>query len=53
MVGPPYDADNLYGWAKLMAEMTLRAYTDETGHEVRQLPVTSRSTANGDTKTTP
>lgn len=31
MVGPPYDADNLYGWAKLMAEMTLRAYTDETG----------------------
>ena len=31
MVGPPYDADNLYGWAKLMAEMTLRAYTEETG----------------------
>jgi nucleoside-diphosphate-sugar epimerase len=31
MVGPPYDADNMYGWAKLMAEMTLRAYTDETG----------------------
>ena len=26
MVGPPYDADNTYGWAKLMAEMTLRAY---------------------------
>ena len=24
--GPPYDADNMYGWAKLMAEMTLRAY---------------------------
>ena len=24
--GPPYDADNLYGWAKLMAEMTLQAY---------------------------
>lgn len=23
-VGPPYDADNMYGWAKLMAEMTLR-----------------------------
>jgi nucleoside-diphosphate-sugar epimerase len=21
-VGPPYDADNMYGWAKLMAEMT-------------------------------
>jgi len=31
MVGPPYDADNLYGWAKLMAEMTLRAYYAETG----------------------
>ncbi len=26
MVGPPYDADNMYGWAKLMGEMTLRAY---------------------------
>jgi nucleoside-diphosphate-sugar epimerase len=25
MVGPPYDADNLYGWAKLMTEMTLQA----------------------------
>lgn len=31
MVGPPYDADNLYGWAKLMAEMTLRSYYVETG----------------------
>lgn len=31
MVGPPYDADNMYGWAKLMAEMTLRAYVTETG----------------------
>jgi nucleoside-diphosphate-sugar epimerase len=31
MVGPPYDADNLYGWAKLMAEMTLRAYHEEAG----------------------
>ena len=31
MVGPPYDADTMYGWAKLMAEMTLRAYTEETG----------------------
>ena len=31
MVGPPYDADNMYGWAKLMAEMTLRAYTEERG----------------------
>jgi nucleoside-diphosphate-sugar epimerase len=31
MVGPPYDADGMYGWAKLMAEMTLRAYAAETG----------------------
>ena len=31
LVGPPYDADNLYGWAKLMAEMTLRSYYTETG----------------------
>ncbi|HET8926153.1 MAG TPA: NAD-dependent epimerase/dehydratase family protein [Candidatus Acidoferrum sp.] len=29
--GPPYDADNLYGWAKLMAEMTLRAFHQEFG----------------------
>lgn len=31
MVGPPFDADNMYGWAKLMAEMTLRAYCSEWG----------------------
>ena len=31
MVGPPYDADNMYGWAKLMAEMTLKAYHKEWG----------------------
>jgi nucleoside-diphosphate-sugar epimerase len=29
--GPPYDADNLYGWAKLMGEMTLRAYHQDHG----------------------
>jgi nucleoside-diphosphate-sugar epimerase len=29
--GPPYDADNTYGWAKLMAEMTLQAYHRECG----------------------
>lgn len=29
--GPPYDADNMYGWAKLMAEMTLQAYYRERG----------------------
>ena len=31
MVGPPFDADNMYGWAKLMAEMTLRAYHKDWG----------------------
>ncbi len=31
MVGPPYDADNMYGWAKLMAEMSLRAYCKDWG----------------------
>ena len=31
MVGPPYDADNMYGWAKLMGEMTLRAYNKDRG----------------------
>lgn len=30
-VGPPYDADNMYGWAKLMAEKTLKAYHDDWG----------------------
>jgi nucleoside-diphosphate-sugar epimerase len=30
-VGPPYDADNMYGWAKLMAEKTLQAYHREHG----------------------
>ncbi len=29
--GPPYAADNLYGWAKLMGEMTLQAYYREMG----------------------
>ncbi|MGA2111382.1 MAG: NAD-dependent epimerase/dehydratase family protein [Anaerolineales bacterium] len=31
LVSPPYDADNLYGWAKLMAELTLRAYFQQKG----------------------
>jgi nucleoside-diphosphate-sugar epimerase len=31
VVKPPYDADNMYGWAKLMAELTLRAYHSEYG----------------------
>ncbi len=31
MVGPPFDADNMYGWAKLMAEMTLKSYYKDWG----------------------
>lgn len=31
MVTPPYDADNMYGWAKLMGELTLKAYSEEWG----------------------
>jgi nucleoside-diphosphate-sugar epimerase len=29
--GPPYDADHMYGWAKLMCEMTLQAYHADWG----------------------
>ncbi len=29
MAGPPYDADKMYGWAKLMGELTLKAYSKE------------------------
>jgi nucleoside-diphosphate-sugar epimerase len=31
MVTPPYEADDLYGWAKLMAELTLKAYHQQYG----------------------
>ncbi len=31
MVKAPYDADNIYGWAKLMGELTLQAYCKEFG----------------------
>ena len=31
LVGPPFDADNMYGWAKLMAEMTLQSYVRDWG----------------------
>ena len=31
MVGPPYDADNMYGWAKLMGELTLKSYYRQRG----------------------
>lgn len=30
-IGPPYDADNMYGWAKLMGEFTLRALYRDHG----------------------
>jgi nucleoside-diphosphate-sugar epimerase len=30
-VGPPFDADNTHGWAKLMAEIALRAYCRDFG----------------------
>ena len=30
-VKPPYDADNMYGWAKLMTELSLAAYYKEYG----------------------
>lgn len=29
MVGPPYDPDNTYGWAKLTTEITMRAYAKD------------------------
>ncbi|HHQ2481153.1 TPA: NAD-dependent epimerase/dehydratase family protein [Bacillus cereus] len=31
MVGPRYNADGMYGWAKLMTEMTLKAYYESYG----------------------
>ena len=31
MVGPPFDADNMYGWAKLMGEMTLQSFHQDWG----------------------
>ncbi|MCL6565088.1 MAG: SDR family NAD(P)-dependent oxidoreductase [Acidobacteriia bacterium] len=31
VVRPPHDADNMYGWAKLMGELTLQAYAREHG----------------------
>ena len=31
LVKPPHDADNMYGWAKLMGELTLKAYYKEYG----------------------
>ncbi len=37
LVRPPYSADNLYGWAKLMCELTLRAYHQDYGFKCASL----------------
>ena len=37
MVRPPYQADDMYGWAKLMAELTLRAYYRDYGFKSASL----------------
>lgn len=37
LVVAPYDADNMYGWAKLMAELTLRVYHTEYGIKTASL----------------
>jgi UDP-glucose 4-epimerase len=31
LVGPPYESDNMYGWAKLMGELTLAAFHRDWG----------------------
>jgi nucleoside-diphosphate-sugar epimerase len=31
LLKPPYESDNMYGWAKLMGELTLRAYAKDWG----------------------
>lgn len=37
LVKPPFDADNLYGWAKLMCELTLQAYHRDYGFKCASL----------------
>lgn len=37
MVGPPYESDGLYGWAKLMTELTLQAYHRDYGFKCASL----------------
>ena len=37
LIKPPYESDNLYGWAKLMAELTLRAYHEDYGMKCASL----------------
>ena len=31
MVGPPYDSDHMYGWAKLMCELSLQSFHRDRG----------------------
>ncbi len=31
MVGPPYDSDHMYGWAKLMGELSLQSFYRDRG----------------------
>lgn len=31
MVRPPFEADNMYGWAKLLGELSLKSFYDEFG----------------------
>jgi nucleoside-diphosphate-sugar epimerase len=51
-VGPPYDADRLYGWAKLMGELDPPRIRAGNGHENRQPPL-PRRTARAARKITP
>lgn len=37
MVQPPYQADDMYGWAKLMGELTLQAYYRDYGFKSTSL----------------
>lgn len=37
LVKPPYEADDMYGWAKLMGELTLRAYHEDYGMKCASL----------------
>ena len=37
LVRPPYDADNMYGWAKLMCELTLQSYHQDYGFKCASL----------------
>lgn len=37
VVGPPYESDGLYGWAKLMTELTLQAYHRDYGFRCASL----------------